>query len=205
MSDQISPKTHAAQVIGGGRHYSGRGLGPEPPWHCPGCGTEHHTPIAQGCARCLAEAQAQQAQQFADQHRAQVAAGKPAAPLRRALPAFIEQTKAATEFESILRRVLDEYAGRGVQVTLINDHRNPPDTRPVDPDDGRATSDLYAEYIGLQLILTGLQAGSTDPLLPSLDSITRRIAYLEAMPRMQEYFLTDPSTTTPDTTQENPK
>lgn len=238
MSDHsISPKTHAAQVIGGGRHYSGRGLGPEPPWHCPGCGREHHTPIAQGCADCLAEAVAQQSARAQEAARTmhtpprnQTTPPRPpvGSPVRRALPAFVEQTKTMTDFETILRRVLDEYAGRGVQISIVNDHIGVPTAsidataaaRPIDPDDHRSSRDLYAEYLGLQMIVVQVQAGGVDPLLPTLDTMVRRIEAIEALPRMQEYFLTDPSAvaadpahtthTTPDnpmphTTQENPK
>jgi hypothetical protein len=39
-------------AVGGSRHYTGGGLGPETGWHCPNCGAENAGPIAQGCAMC---------------------------------------------------------------------------------------------------------------------------------------------------------
>lgn len=217
MSDtRISEKTHAAQTAGGGRHYPGRGLGPEPPWRCPSCDREHATPIANGCPPCI-EAATQALRTLSDdQLRAlntaqavrQAANTLTAPPIRRALPALVTQAKAATDFEAILRKVLDEYAGKGVQVSIVNDHIGVPAATAVDPDDYRASNEIYAEYIGLQLILASLDAGAADPLLPSLDVMTKRIAYIEALPRMQEYFLLDPAAAAeppvPPASQENP-
>ena len=49
-----SPYRRRSRVgtVGGSRHYTSGGLGPEGAWACPSCGAENLGPIAQGCNLC---------------------------------------------------------------------------------------------------------------------------------------------------------
>ncbi len=218
MSDApttISAKTHAAQTLSGGRHYAGRGLGPEPPWNCPNCGNEQHTPIADGCRPCLDEAARQlekaaagvtgDVKQLAKEYPMTVATGAP----RRAMPAFqpfltratqLPPTDLLEQIDAIVRKALSDQASAGIPSSGSGLNSEPLScTGYPDPDALRGASDLYAEYIGIQLILAQLHAGNEDPLLPSLDALTQRIQQLEGLETLQEYLTTDPATHVADT------
>lgn len=53
-----------------------------------------------------------------------------------------------------------------------------------------APSELYAIFVGLQLIAQSVADGGVDPLLPSLEHIHGLIRQVETLPTLQDYLIT---------------
>lgn len=104
----VSERAKAGIAAGGGRHYSGGGLGTLKGWRCVACGQENAGAFKDGCINCSAGAPGTQVRKPGDaivDGGAKVAEIKPAraAPLPSVLR--IPAPKAAIDYDEVERRV----------------------------------------------------------------------------------------------------
>lgn len=192
-----SERLRAAQTIAGTtRHYTGPGLGTPPPWDCPSCGRTWTTEPANGCAVCIAEFRATAEETLnvpalttttTGQQTRTEASGRmdiqPAAPTsetaRRAVSPLLETRGLSGD------RLADAIAEKVVQRLSQIIGTPAPEGAVFLP----APSELYAIFVGLQLIAQSVADGAADTLLPSLEHIHELIRQVEALPTLQDYLI----------------
>lgn len=186
-----SERLRDAQAIAGtARHYTGPGLGTPPPWDCPSCGRTWTSDPSNGCAVCIAEAEKTLKQPTPIETVPVTASGRmgiqPAAPTsesaRRAVSPLLETRGLSGDrlADAIAEKVVERLA------QIIGTQAPPPQGAVFLP----APSELYAIFVGLQLIAQSVADGGADPLLPSLEHLHGLIRQVETLPTLQDYLIT---------------
>lgn len=194
-----SERLRAAQTIAGTtRHYTGPGLGTPPPWDCPSCGRTWTTEPSNGCAVCIAAFRVTTEETLNEpvltttttgQQARTEASGRltiqPAAPTnenaKRAVSPLLETRGLSGDrlADAIAEKVLERLTH------LVGAPPSAPEGAVFLP----APSELYAIFIGLQLIAQSVADGAVDPLLPALAHIHALIQQVEALPTLQDYLI----------------
>lgn len=202
---QMSDKLAAAQrTAGTGRHYTGPGLGTPPPWTCPTCGRDWQGEPADGCPVCIAAARAARTKiletpafskeppMSADRTGRLVQSPPTTTPDPATLAAAVSPLVAQRGLsqdrlaDAIAEAVVAKLTGRAA-AAAEDDAQIREDAFPT------KAAEMYATYVGLQLVLQALHDGATDPLLPSTDTVSALLRRVEALAPLQEYLTQNPT------------
>jgi hypothetical protein len=195
---QFSGKLQDAQRKAGGRHYTGPGLGVPPPWTCPTCGRDWQSDPSNGCPVCIAEAAAERAKAQREttmtpertgrlvQHPT-TAAPEPATIAAAVSPLVAQRGLAQDRLvdaiaEAVVNKLTSRAADAAVDAAQIREEAFP-----------TKAHEMYATYVGLQLVLQFLNDGAEDPLLPPAAVVLALLRRVEALPELQKYLAAPPS------------